>query len=322
MRLLRLAAIALLAASLLPTTGHAATPTLHFRVFAKTQIRLTDVVWTGRRFLYIENTSSRIFAAGRAGMPATPFAAMPRQVEETRCVVAPGGHGFPVGDIYCNSPVNIIYRISPDGRSVSEFAVLPHSPRSDGALTFDTVGRFGYGLIAATGRSGGTPHRGGAVFRIDHTGAVHAVGSYPNVGGADQIAIAPARFGTASGQALLTVDAGSRGSLVAIGPRGHARTLLTLPDGPNPIVSLAPGETPRAGAARAGFYVTDTLLRTVFFVPATELRPYAGAVLVGSELRAGFWVVRPHGSGFRAQRLSTDLAASTYNLEGAIYIAG
>jgi hypothetical protein len=317
---LRLIVGGIIMASLFATTTRAASPALHVGTFADTGIRLTDIVWTGHRFLYVENTSNQVFAAGPSGMPAQPFAAMPREVEETRCAVAPGGHGFPAGDIYCHSPLNTLYRISPDGKSVNVFAVLPDSSTSDGALTFDTVGRFGYGLVAATGRSGSADQHGGTVFRIDHTGAVHRVGAYRVAGGADEITIAPPRFGSASGQVLLAVDAGSQGRVVAMDRHGRTRTLLKLSDGPNPIVSLVSGLAPRAGAARPGLYVTDTVLHTVFFVAASELRSYAGAVLVGSEVHGLFWVVRPRGSGFGARRLSTDLPAQSYNLEGAIYL--
>jgi hypothetical protein len=44
-------------------------------------------------------------------------------------------------------------------------------------------------------------------------------------------------------------------------------------------------------------------------------------VLVGSELRGLFWIVRSYGHGFTAQRLMTNLTAGHYNLEGAVYIA-
>ena len=73
----------------------AAAPTLHFDVFARTDIRLTGVVWTGAQFLYIENTTNAIFAGDARGGPLRPFAALPSMSEETRCVVSPGGHGFP-----------------------------------------------------------------------------------------------------------------------------------------------------------------------------------------------------------------------------------
>ena len=321
MSVLRTLIGALAAAALLTAAGTGA-PTVHFRVFAHTGLRLTGIVWTGQRFLYIDNTTNRIAAAGPAGTPLTPFAVMPRQVEETRCAMSPGAHGFAAGNIYCHSPDNKIYRISSDGKTVAVAAVLPHAARSDGALAFDTVGAFGYALLAATGRSGGGASRGGALFAIGPTGTVRRIGRYHNAGGADEVALAPPGFGSAAGQALLAVDAGKSGSLVAMDARGHTRTLLTLPDGPNPIVVLAPGQTPLAGAARAGLYVTDTLSRAVYFTPSAALRPFGGDVLIGSELRGLFWVVCPRGSGFTALTLPTNLKGKGYNFEGAIYVAG
>ncbi len=303
------------------SAGIGATSALHFRVFARTNLRLTDVVWTGARFLYVDNTTNRVAAAGPSGSPLTPFAAMPRQVEETRCSPSPEAHGFAAGDIYCHSPDNKIYRLSSDGKRVTVFATLPHVARSDGALTFDTVGAFGYSLLAATGRSG-SASPGGAVFAIDPTGKVRRVGAYHNPGGADEIAVAPASFGSAGGQALLTVDAGKSGSMVAMDAHGRARTLLSFPDGPNPIVALTPGQAPRAGSALPGLYVADTLSRAVFVAPAAELAPYRGDVVVGSELRGLFWAVRPRGQGFSAMELPTTLHGKAYNLEDAVYVAG
>ncbi|HWE63809.1 MAG TPA: hypothetical protein VHB98_19010 [Chloroflexota bacterium] len=319
---LRLLIGALVVASVVSMATTAGAATVHFSVFARTGLRLTDIVWTGQRFLYVDNTSNRVLAAGPTGTPLVPFATMPRQVEETRCMPSPGAHGFAAGDIYCHSPDNKIYRISADGKQVTVFATLPHSPTADGALAFDTVGQFGYALIAATGRSGGTTARGGTVFAIDATGKVRRIGTYQDPGGADEIVVAPAGFGSAGGQVLLAVDAGKSGSLVAMSARGQARTLLLLPDGPNPIAVVGPGQVPPAGAAQPGLYVTDTLSRNVFFAPAAELAPFAGDVVVGSELRGLFWALHPHGSGFKATTLPTTLTSKGYNLEGATYVAG
>jgi len=70
-----------------------------------------------------------------------------------------------------------------------------------------------------------------------------------------------------------------------------------------------------------GLYLTDTLSRKAFFAPASDVRAYAGNVIVGSELKGLFWVVRPRGSGFEAKRLTTSLRAKGYNLEGMTYVS-
>ena len=89
-------------------------------------------------------------------------------------------HGFAAG-LYCHTAANDPYRVTSAGRIV-RFASLPERRTSDGALAFDTSGRFGFVLQAATGRS--DDRRGGAVFAISARGMVSKIGSYPGPGGA------------------------------------------------------------------------------------------------------------------------------------------
>jgi hypothetical protein len=297
----------------LATSADAATPiTLH--VYAHTGLRLADVVWDGSSFLYVENTTNTVW---REGNPPTLFASMPKLVEETRCRMSPGAHGFPAGFVYCHAPDNAIYRIGADGK-VETFARLPSTSTSDGALAFDTVGRFGYRLIAATGRSGAPTPSGGTVYAVAADGAVSTIGGYRGPGGADELVVAPATFGSAAGQVVLAVDAGAKGgSLDAMNARGRTRRLATLPDGPNPIV-VVPAHPQRGG--KRGLYVTDTNSTNVFYVPAAMLAPYAGSIVVGSEIKAFFWSVRPKGAAFTVRRLPWRVPGSKLNLEGAAYV--
>jgi hypothetical protein len=68
--------------------------------------------------------------------------------------------------------------------------------------------------------------------------------------------------------------------------------------------------------------VADWRSRTVLFVPAATLRPFAGSVIVGTERRGLIYLVQPQGGAYRLRTLVTNLHASDYNLEGARYIAG
>lgn len=319
--IVRLAVVVVLVAA--GTAAAAGPRPVQVRVFADTGVRLTDVVWTGARLLYVENTTNRVFAAGPQGSPVRPFASMPNLVEETRCRLSPGAHGFAAGDVYCHAPDNTIYRIEGDG-SVTVFAKLPDSSVSDGALTFDTVGRFAYALVAATGRSGSAEPSGGDVYAVDAAGAVRHVGSYPGPGGADEVVIAPPRFGNSAGQVVLTVDAGNRGTLVLMDALGRARTIASLPDGPDPIAVVAPRPRHPRASPPPGLYVADTGSTDVLLVPAAQLAPYVGDIVVGSEAKGLFWIVRPrpHGRGLQTLLLPTSLPAATYDLEGATYVAG
>jgi hypothetical protein len=302
-----------------------ATPTLRFDVVTKTAQKLDSLAWTGRQFLYVQNTANTVWAAPPAGHPLTQFATMPKLVEETRCILSPGSEGFPPGTIFCQSPDHKIYEISPDGASVSVFATLPapYPPASDGALAFDTVGRFGYRLVAATGRSGGREPAGGVVYTIDSHGKIQRVGSYAGPGGADELVIAPGGFGSVAGDALLTVDAGGSGRVVAIDSTGRTRTIATFPEGPNPIAPIPqlPGTIRMTGAPLPGLYVSDDLTGYTYLAPAAELARYAGDVIVGGEARPDFWILEPSGDGFVELPLRDNLPAGTSSLEQAVFVS-
>ena len=300
-------------------------PTLRFHVIAKTPQKLDSLVWTGRQFLYVQNTANTVWAAPPAGRPLRQFATMPKLVEETRCVLSPGGHGFRPGAIFCHSPDNKIYEISPDGSSVTVFASLParYPPASDGALAFDSVGRFGHRLVAATGRSGGAAPAGGLVYTIGPRGGVRQVGSYAEPGGADELVIAPRQFGSVAGAALLTVDAGASGTVVAVGPNGTARTIATFPEGPNPVAAIPtlPRRTGRTRAPVPGLYLSDDVTGYTYMASAVSLAKYAGDVVVGTEApRALFWILEPRGSGFAKVPVRDNLSAGRYSLEQAIFV--
>ena len=297
----------------------AATRPIAMSVHAHTGIRLTDVVWTGKRFLYVENTTNVVWTAGPR---LTKFASMPKIVEETRCRLSPGAHGFPTGAVFCHAPDNVIYRIDADGK-VNVFAHLPDAHVSDGALAFDTFGAFGFHLLAATGRSG-TASDGGAVYSVGASGAVSRIGAYTasTKGGADELVVAPPGFGTGARQLVLAVDAGPRGALVLMDARGRTREIATLPDGPNPLVVVPATSGHGKLAARRGLYVTDTNSTNVFFASAASLARYSGNLIVGTELKATFWAVAPRGGAFRARRIPMTPPGGNFNLEGAAYVGG
>jgi len=100
--------VGLAAAGLGVGTAAAASPALSFRVFARTGRMMDSIVWTGTQFLYVENTANSVWASPPAGVPIREFARMPSEVEETRCILSPGTHGFPPGVVFCHSPDNKI----------------------------------------------------------------------------------------------------------------------------------------------------------------------------------------------------------------------
>jgi hypothetical protein len=311
-------------ASLVVATGAwASSPPVRATVFAHTRRDVDSVVWTGRQFLYIVLTRNTVWAAPPAGLPVRAFVAMKVLAEETRCIASPGTHGFPTGVIFCHSPDNEIYEISADGSRIRVFARLPapYPPASDGALTFDDVGRFGYELIGATGRSGAAKPSGGTVYTIDSSARVREVAGYEGPGGADEVMIAPTNFGPLAGDVLLTVDAGpSGGHLVAMTPSGQTRTLASFPgDGPNPILQI-PETVATSGIPAPGIYMSDDTTGDIYYVSASQLARFAGDLFVATERDGHFWIFAPDGDGVRAVAVANTLRHGGHGLEGAIYI--
>jgi hypothetical protein len=309
MVLLAILALLVLAASA------AAGPTASLRPLAKTPLPLGDVVWDGGRLFYVAEHTGRIDRGEPGGGPLRPYAKLPHPGEEVRCVPAPSAQGFAAG-LYCHTAANDIYRVTSAGRII-QFASLPERRTSDGALAFDTGGRFGFALLAATGRS--DDRHGGAVFAISRRGTVRRIGSYSGPGGAENAAIAPPGFGSAAGDLLLTTDAARiEGRLLAVDPRGRVSTIAVVHgDGLNSLAVL-PATAWRGH--HSGVAIADTRSRIAWLVRAAILRPYLGDVLATTELRGGIYVVEPTPRGYRTVRLNLVSTLAHYNLEGATVV--
>jgi hypothetical protein len=313
--------IVLLALLVAPSAAPATAPTLHFSTFAHTDLPLGGITWTGREFLFLSENLGRIEAADAKGANARQWAAIDQGGEEMRCSAPPNLY-WP-GGVYCFTPDNRVIRFTPDGSSFTELARVPSTANSDGSLAFDTSGHFGYALLVATGSSSSS---GGNVYAIRKDGRVQPIGPYPGPGGADEIAVAPAKFGSASGRLLLSIDQDHvEGRLLAIDRNGNVTIVAAgLGNGLNPIVVIPPTGKPRpAGSPAAGLYVTDTLSQDILFAPAaTGAAAFPpSAVLVGTELTAQFWLIAAKASGgFSVSPVTTNLPARAWNLEGATYV--
>jgi hypothetical protein len=137
--------------------------------------------------------------------------------------------------------------------------------------------------------------------------------------------IAPRRFGSVAGDALLTVDAGgSGGAVVAVDPSGRTRTIATfLLEGPNPIAPIP--SPPKADAEELalplpGLYLSDDTTGYTYMAPVASLAGYAGDVIVGAEGPFPlFWILKPARNDFAKMLLQDNLPPGTYSLEQAIF---
>lgn len=308
--------------ALAPGASAAAPPApapLHVGVFAQTDLPLGQVTWTGREWLYVAESLGTIEAADADGTGVRPFASLDQGGEEMRCAVPPN-RLWPDG-VYCHTPDNRIVRLDRDGANLVTVAELPPGASSDGALAFDDVGRFGYPLLVATGGSGSD---GGVVYAVRKTGRVQRIGSYPGPGGADELAVAPAGFGSVGGWCLITVDDDPNGGmLVAVDPKGRLRTIVpAVGNSANPLVVVRPAPASRpAGGPAPGLYLADTTSRAVWFSPVAGFRGLTGAVIVGTEVDSKLLAVVPGArGGFDVVALATDLPERGWNFEGSFYV--
>ncbi|MGH2388212.1 MAG: hypothetical protein ACRDIE_08395 [Chloroflexota bacterium] len=300
---------------LLARPAHAAqssSPSLRFRVFARTGLPLSGVLWTGTQFVYSMEGRDQVYADDQSGHGLHVFAAVPLNKGEMRCILSPGAHGFPAHIVYCHGSQGQIYSISADGHTVKQLAVIPTPHGSDGALTYDATGAFGYTLLAATGGSDAGP---GTVFAIQSNGKTRRIGSYAGPGGAESMAIAPRGLGAVAGQALIAIDKHDHlGRLLAMDPRGHVRTLVKgLTWGLDPIAAIPS----RHGAGAGALYLADWLTHNVFVAPAAPLRPFAGDLFVGTERHNHLYVLESRGTDYRLLPVLTNLHMSDSNYEGA-----
>ena len=133
---------------------------------------LDSLVWTGTQFLYVQNTANTVWAAPPAGLPLRQFATMPQ---------ARGGDPLrpsrPVGRASRparSSATRRTTRFMKSARTArasrcSRRFPRPTRPRRTEHSAFDSVGHFGYRLLAATGRSGAAKPAGGFVYTIDRS---------------------------------------------------------------------------------------------------------------------------------------------------------
>jgi hypothetical protein len=128
-------------------------PSLQFQQFALTTLPQDAIAWDGSAFIYGGENTRTLMTSDADGQGVKPFIKLPANHGEIRCVASPGAHGFPANTVFCAISNGDIFRIGAHDTAPALFAHLPTTKATDGALAFDTVGAFGYALVAASGGS-------------------------------------------------------------------------------------------------------------------------------------------------------------------------
>jgi hypothetical protein len=318
-RSFRSCSLALLAVLLaVPAAGAATGPTLHFTLFAQTDLPLGQATWTGSEWLWNAENDGKIEAADAGGRNVRPFAAFDQGGEEMRCS-APPNKLWPDG-VYCHTPDNRVVRLNRDGSNLTQLAKLPATGNSDGGLVFDDVGRFGYALLVSTGA------------RVRRRPGVRRAQGRPR-----------------AGDRLVSWPRGRREPRDRAGEVRHGRRCL--PDRRRPGLRLRPtardrpqrhradarerarerhqpdrrrplAPKPRPAGPAPGLYLADTASRQIWFAPASDFAAFVASVVVATELTGQLWAIRPNASGgFDALPAASDLPQRPWNLEGSTYVS-
>jgi hypothetical protein len=135
----------------------------------------SDLLWTGKMFLISLEHTTWMLSADAHGGHVTNFASM-LVGDETHCVLPPSSFAYPKQTVFCSTDYEdsnnvyhaVVYAISlaAPKRPPSLFAKIPISnANDDGAITFDSVGKFHHSLLVVTGGSYSTS--GGSIYEVD-----------------------------------------------------------------------------------------------------------------------------------------------------------
>lgn len=128
------------------------------------------VAVTTTKVLAMQFNSDKIKQMDSNGIVSN-FATLPQTglSVERYLAISPGLGGFPVGYVFATVGQNI-YKVSPDGLTVTLFVNIPSMDTGETGITFDTVGTFGFKMLLTDRR--------GPVWSVDSTGVATQIGDF------------------------------------------------------------------------------------------------------------------------------------------------
>jgi hypothetical protein len=169
-----------------------------------------------KRLLATRFCADKVLSVSQAGtittfadLPSTGGSCLARDV-----VVSPGLGGFPYWAVFAVQK-QTIYKIPKQGGPAVPFVTIDSLHNSETSLTFDTVGTFGYNLIAMD--------RLGQIWKITHTGFAQLIVDIGHQIEGGQVA--PLGFAPFGGQLLGTDD--FTNSVFAVSKRGVETPVVT-----------------------------------------------------------------------------------------------
>jgi hypothetical protein len=232
---------------------------------------LTGLTWDGKEFIGTYGTTNvPLINISLDGRRVTPFATSFIGKDEVYVAVGDGKAGFPSGYFYVSSDLDI-YVIDPNGSNLKVFSSPPGASRIS-YVTFDTVGSWGYSMLALDDN--------GLLWSIASNGTARVLDNFSNFGTGpllkpEGIAVASQSFGSLAGYLFITLEGAER--IVAI-PPGNSSKVMTLyhftKEEPERIIQIQP---------QSDLYAAEFDSGTMLRVPAANFTNYIGSLLVITE---------------------------------------
>jgi hypothetical protein len=205
--------------------------------------------------------------------------------------ISPGLGTWAPNDIYATQGGQV-WKIAPDGSSVTPFATIPSCGPSHSGITFDHVGTFGFGMIVTCNN--------GNVYRVDSAGTptfVASTGTF--LEGPD---IPPAAFGPLGGQ-VWAADENS-GTVWAISNRGVLTPAVTYASPES--VHVIPPNPCSFGNSNGALFSAMYADNQIWAWPMSDLTGLGGNVLVTSEYAGGIGLVTFNGTSYVTSTFSPE----------------
>lgn len=211
--------------------------------------------------------------------------------------------GFPMRDIYVGS-ADWVLHISHDGTKSNRLATGLGTGVT--ALRFDSVGTFGYDLLAAT--------LDGKIYRINSAGVSTLIASVGElVEGLDVVPLG-AKFGSLDGQIVATSELS--GLLRAIDWSGKVTVLNAgHPIGYPESINFVPLNSGDSGTSIEGLYEAQ-YPEDVIKADGSDFAAYKGDAIVASEFYGPLWRVHWNGTAFEITKIATNPG----QIEDAIFV--
>lgn len=220
---------------------------------------------------------------------------------EMYLAISPGLGTWAANDIYATQGAQV-WKIAPDGSSVTAFATVPNCGVTHSGITFDHVGTFGFDMIVTCNN--------GNVYRVDPAGVptfVASTGTF--LEGPDIPAVT---FGPLGGQ-IWAADENSS-TVWAISNGGAVTPAVSYPTAES--VHVIPPNPCSFGSSNGALFSAMFADNQIWSWPPSDLAGLGGNVLVTSESGGGIGLVTFNGTSY----VTSTFSGETNQHEGSAIV--